>query len=85
MSEQRITRLKELSRAAAADRDTLLREYTMRIPADPNRDVDLVISWAADALKSAPVAKDDMSLDEVLAFLNRWNEWRSQIVEDSGK
>ncbi len=43
MNDPRIARLRELALAVA---DGRISEFTMRIPADPNRDADLVIDWA---------------------------------------
>lgn len=45
-----ISRLKELSDAITGGRDSLHREFTMRIPAECDRDADLVIGEAASRL-----------------------------------
>lgn len=45
-----ISRLNELSDAITGGRDSLHREFTMRIPAECNRDADLVIGEAASRL-----------------------------------
>ena len=44
-------RLKELSQAVAKGRDAVSREFTMRIPAELDRDADLVLSEAARRLR----------------------------------
>ncbi len=44
-------RLRELAHAATLPRDEMLSEFTMRIPADPRRDADLVLSQAAMMLE----------------------------------
>lgn len=43
-------RLRELSDAVTQGREAVAREFTMRVPAEPNRDADLVLSRAADEL-----------------------------------
>ncbi len=53
MSEKRIARLRELAQAVTYGREAINREFTMRVPADEDRDADCVLSWAADALEQA--------------------------------
>lgn len=48
-----ITRLNELSDAVAGGRESQNREFTMRIPAECDRDADLVIDEAARRLTTA--------------------------------
>tara|TARA_R110002012_G_scaffold314664_1_gene527616 strand:- start:128 stop:553 length:426 start_codon:yes stop_codon:yes gene_type:complete len=48
-----IARLKELSDAVAGGRESQGREFTMRIPAECDRDADLVIGEAARRLEQA--------------------------------
>ncbi len=48
--ERVVMRLRELSRARW-DRDAWERETTVRIPAEPERDIDLVLSKAADLIE----------------------------------
>jgi hypothetical protein len=60
ISEKKLKRLRELSKFASGNRDTLLREFTMRIPAEPDRDADLVLSWAADEIELAHKALRDI-------------------------
>lgn len=50
MSEKKITRLRELADAVTNGRESW-HEFTMRIPADPERDADLVLTWAADEIE----------------------------------
>ena len=45
-------RLKELSKAVTKGREGLHREFTMRIPAELDRDADLVLSIAARRIES---------------------------------
>ena len=45
-------RLKELAKAVQ-DRDAISREYTMRIPAEVDRDADIVLTEAARRLRQA--------------------------------
>jgi hypothetical protein len=48
-----IARLRELSKAVTTGREAVAREFTMRVPAEPLRDADLVLSTAADELERA--------------------------------
>ena len=50
MNDKRIARLRELAEAVTKGRDHW-HEFTMRIPADLERDADLVLSWAADEIE----------------------------------
>lgn len=50
MSEKKITRLRELADAVTKGRGSW-HEFTMRVPADPDRDADLVLTWAADEIE----------------------------------
>jgi hypothetical protein len=45
-----IARLKQLAHAVTLGPEAVAREYTMRVPAEPLRDADLVLSTAADLL-----------------------------------
>ena len=58
MSEKRIARLRELAQAVTYGREAINREFTMRVPADEDRDADCVLTWAADALGQATDALD---------------------------
>lgn len=49
-TETLCARLHELSGAVCAGREAVAREFTMRIPAEPARDADLVLSEAAKRL-----------------------------------
>jgi hypothetical protein len=48
--ERLVGRLRELADAVTQGRDAVAREFTMRVPAEPERDADLVLSKAADEL-----------------------------------
>ncbi len=50
-TEVLIARLEELSNAVTKDRSTMCSEFTMRIPAELDRDADLVLGAAARRLK----------------------------------
>ena len=52
-------RLRELSRAVTQGREGW-REFSMRVPAEPDRDADLVLSTAADEIESLRAAADWM-------------------------
>ena len=43
-------RLRELALAVTHGREAVAREFTMRVPAEPQRDADLVLMSAADEL-----------------------------------
>lgn len=45
-----VARLRELSKAVTEGREAVLREFTMRVPAELDRDADLVLSSAADRI-----------------------------------
>ena len=47
MPEILIKRLNELSDAVTKGRESVAREFTMRVPAEPDRDADLVLAKAA--------------------------------------
>ena len=46
-----VTRLRELATAVTEGQQAVAREFTMRVPAEPNRDADLVLSAAADEIE----------------------------------
>ena len=54
-------RLKELSKAVTKGREGLHREFTMRIPAELDRDADLVLSIAARRIESLSQQIDELS------------------------
>ena len=58
MSEKRIARLRELAQAVTYGREAINREFTMRVPADEDRDADCVLTWAADALEQLTADRD---------------------------
>ena len=49
MSEKKITRLRELADVVTKGKESW-HEFSMRIPADPDRDADLILTWAADEI-----------------------------------
>lgn len=82
------TRLRELSKAIA---DGNRNELTMRVPAEPERDADLVLSTAADELTRLRAAEtnSDSEISELSDQIDRlrtdndtWRErWREQQAE----
>ena len=46
-----VGRLRELAKAVTAGRESVAREFTMRIPAERDHDADLVLSEAATMLE----------------------------------
>lgn len=69
-SEVICARLEELSKAVSEGREAVAREFTMRVPAECDRDADLVLATAAKrirALESAatsPAAVGDVHPDD---------------------
>lgn len=57
-------RLDELADAVAKGPGVIAREFTMRVPAEPDRDADLVLSSAADQIR-----KDEALLRQALEAL----------------
>ena len=55
-----VARLKELSDAITGGRESQSREFTMRIPAECDRDADLVISEAANRIEQLRAANRDL-------------------------
>jgi len=49
-----VARLRELAAAVSEGRAAVAREFTMRIPAELDRDADLVLSEAAKRLEQIP-------------------------------
>ena len=64
-TEAIIKRLEELSDAIIGGKETTSQEFTMRIPAELDRDPDLVLSIAATRLKK---------LDRIESVINRYRE-----------
>lgn len=66
-------RLRELSDAVTQGREAVAREFTMRVPAEPDRDADLVLSRAADDLdrQQAALSARDEALAEAAADIAR--------------
>ena len=53
-------RLDELSDAVTAGKDAIDREFTMRIPAELDRDADLVLSEAAERVRKINVLQEQI-------------------------
>ena len=62
MSEKRIARLRELAQAVTYGREAINREFTMRVPADEDRDADCVLTWAADALEQVQAENERLNV-----------------------
>lgn len=84
-----IKRLKELSAAATKGKHTLEREFTMRIPAEVDRDADIVLSAAARRLKN--LGRDlnnkqlDMAEQQIWGYYSAKNgESLSSLIESMG-
>ena len=70
-NETKLTlRLRELSHAVTQGREAVASEFTMRVPAEPKRDADLVLSTAADVI------------DDLYAALEELTEWARDIAGD---
>ncbi|MEM8668755.1 MAG: hypothetical protein AAGG48_14640 [Planctomycetota bacterium] len=59
-------RLSELSDAVTKGKPAIDREFTMRVPAEPNRDADLVLAEAAKRLKT--LADLDMTQSQLFSL-----------------
>ncbi len=68
-------RLDELSKAVTQGRETVGREFTMRVPAEPDRDADLVLSSAAERIRELEASNADLyqALKESLHFMETAN------------
>lgn len=73
MDDSRIARLRELALAVA---DGRMDEFTMRIPAEPNRDADLVIDWAAKR-----IAKLEAALADALRHMRASSDMDCAAIE----
>lgn len=51
-SKLRVKRLRELVKVITGHRERWYTEFYMRVPAEPDHDADLVISWAASEIES---------------------------------
>lgn len=71
--EIRIARLRELVKVITDRTCDMRSEFTMRIPAQPNRDADLVLSWAADELENVTAELDRVKAqrDRAATLLNK--------------
>lgn len=58
-NEELAKRLRELSKAVTEGPEGWHREFTMRIPAEPKRDADLVLQCAAARLE-APILEESL-------------------------
>ena len=62
-------RLRELSEAVTTSDSKVRREFTMRVPAEVDRDADIVLSAAADRLAAA-----EQRLAEIAELPEKWME-----------
>lgn len=53
-----VGRIEQLSNAVTEGRDSINREFTMRVPAEVDRDADLVLSEAAKRIKELETYKE---------------------------
>lgn len=69
-----ITRLNELSDAITGGRESQGREFTMRIPAECDRDADLVIGEAAVRLAALQAENEALraAMKEIADWVDRW-------------
>lgn len=71
--ERRCKRLEELSDAITSKDgwESVHREFTMRIPADEDRDADLVLYWAAKALREqqAEIERQKAHISELREYI----------------
>ena len=77
-------RLDALSDAVTKGRDAVAREFTMRVPAEHDRDADLVLSEAADRIRRADLAAErERELVEALERLDSDLESRNYLESSS--
>jgi len=81
--EQRIKRLRELVRVITA-RDFDATQFYMSIPADEDRDADLVISWAAKFIEQQ-VQEIESLVFQLAAAETSCNVKKARIAEVEGK
>lgn len=82
-----VARLRELSHAVTQGPDAIRRECSMRVPAEPDRDADLVLSSAADEIERlrAEVAKLRAACAAMQERCARACEDEARIWEADGK
>lgn len=71
-------RLKELSSALWSDKDVRDREFTKRIPAELDRDADLVMNQAAERLTKSPWTRPDPGKPETMPEVGQEIEYLIQ-------
>lgn len=65
--ERLVGRVRELAHAVTQGREAVAREMTMRVPAEPDRDADLVLTTVADELERlSKIEKAARDLDEAM-------------------
>jgi len=62
-TEELCERLKQLSRAVTKGKDEIDREFTMSIPAELDRDADLVLDEAAKRLRRLEIENNDLRIN----------------------
>ena len=67
-----VERIRELVHAITQGRESLLREFTMRVPAEPKRDADLVLSAAAHLLEREHKARLEAERERD-GMMTRWH------------
>lgn len=71
-----VGRVRELAHAVTQGREAAAREMTMRVPAEPDRDADLVLSTVADELERlSKIEKAARDLDAALLFAREQMGW----------
>ena len=80
-----VNRLRELADAVTCGRDAVASEFTMSIPARPERDADLVLSAAADEIERLiALRRDDARVLERMRALIAEAEVISEYGRDDG-
>lgn len=67
-----VERIRELVHAITQGRESLMREFTMRVPAEPKRDADLVLSAAAHLLEREHKARLEAERERD-GMMTRWH------------
>lgn len=79
--ERLVGRLRQLADAVTQGRDAVAREFTMHVPAEPERDADLVLSKAADEIDRLRAEVDALRAERDAAVAAE-RERCAQIVEN---
>jgi len=78
IEDKLVKRLNELSDAVTKGRDAISREFEMRVPAEPERDADLVLSTAAITITTKQ--KKIEKLEKEIEIWKDWNKTNKKLT-----